>query len=98
MRLLGRGLGGFLLCDWLPLLDSFVCNTLPAGAESGPCVHPVGSNLDAVLDPGGLETTAELTVASSIGPYLTGPSSLRLYPVECWRPPRIKTWRVSVLV
>lgn len=31
--------------------------------------------MDAVPDPGGLETTAELTVASSVGPYLTGPQA-----------------------
>lgn len=97
MRALGKGLGGFRLCNWLPLLGSFVRDALPAGAESGPCVvHPIGSNVDAVPDPGGLETTAELTVASSVGPYLMGPSSLHLDLVGCWKPPGVKTCRVSV--
>ncbi|XP_037065048.1 glutamine amidotransferase-like class 1 domain-containing protein 1 isoform X4 [Peromyscus leucopus] len=55
-----------------------------------------GSNVDAVPDPGGLETTAELTVASSVGPYLTGPSSLYRDLVGCWKPLGVKTCRVSV--
>lgn len=87
MSFLGKGLGGFLLCDWLPLLDSFVCDTLPAGAEPGPCFHPIGSKLGCC--PGGLETRTELTVASSADPYSMGHSSLHRDLVECWRPPGV---------
>lgn len=70
--------------------------TLPAVAEPGPCIHPIGSKLGCC--PGGLETRTELTVAFSSDPYSMGHSSLHRDLVECWRPPGINICGISVLM
>ncbi|XP_052617944.1 glutamine amidotransferase-like class 1 domain-containing protein 1 isoform X1 [Peromyscus californicus insignis] len=87
------------LCMWCWTVTWSLARTqTPLFLLSRTCSSSVaaGSNMDAVPDPGGLETTSELTVASSVGPYLMGPSSLHLDLVGCWKPLGIKTCRVSV--